>query len=230
MRLAVISCWKYRDCWTPFFELLRRFWPDCSLSLHIVTDECRDRAMIPTGVHMHEYAGDWCENLYQFARNNDDEPFLLMQEDFFFNEPVNNSFVELAENLRARFGAGGCRLFPCPPADLPFEGVPFGVVKTSSLYRVNCQASIWDPKFVMAILSRRNHDTTRPNDWELDGTRIAESLPEPVLSALEPAGPAPFSYLCSAISDGKWMPDAKKLCDKFGVSADWSLRDTIAAL
>lgn len=216
MRIAVISCSKYADCWPAFFGLFRKFWPDCPYPVTLVTDGF-------AGPFKGEYfcsEGNWCQILNRFAASGDDE-VLLLQEDFLLNAPVRQDLVAYGlGQLKAR-AAGLVRLYPCPGANEDYGDPHFGKVKPWTEYRVSCQASIWNARYLQTITGQ----CTTPWDFEIRGSRISSALAREVLAFKRDSGPWPLEYICSAISRAKWNPDAKILCDREGITVDWSLRD-----
>lgn len=235
MRVAVISCWKYRDAWDAFFPLFKKFWPDCHSPVTLITDlgiDKIERAWTPpwTFVSISKQGQDWCSALVRFLESDlltadgqpKDAPVLLLQEDFLLNAPVNQSLIEHALNQMKSRNAGMIRLYPCPGADEDYGDPHYGIVKKGSKYRISCQASIWRPDYLHAIASRCG---STPRDFELNGTKIAESLPDEVLAFKRDSGPWPIQYYCSAISAGKWNPQALEFCRQQGISVDLSLRE-----
>lgn len=225
MKIAMVSCWKYRDCWSPFLALLKRFWPDCPYQLIIATDECRTdydfRYVIPNAeIQAYGKGKSWCEVLAELA-SNVDAPLLIFQEDFLLNAPVKQELVSEALAQLILRKAGMIRLYPCPGAEGDSVNEHFGIVPKGTQYRISCQSSIFNPLYLYAIAQGLNS----PADFEIEGTKRSESLPNEVLAFKREVEPWPMEYLCSAISRGKWNPDAKKLCDYYDIAVDWSLRE-----
>lgn len=216
MRVAVISCWKYRDAWQPFFALFRKFWPDCPYSLVLVSDYI-GTSRIDCATYTHP--GSWCEVLAAFCGSSD-ERFLLFQEDMFLNSPVSNHLINRGFSQMNERNSGMVRLYPCPGGDEDCGDEHFGIVPRGTPYRISCQASIWRPNYLYDIASRFN----TPSEFEINGSRFADTLPDPVLAFRRDVQPWPLSYLCSAISRGLWNPAAKRLCDEHGIENDWTMR------
>ena len=38
MCILVVSCDKYADCWTPFSDCMRKFWPYCPYPVYLCTE------------------------------------------------------------------------------------------------------------------------------------------------------------------------------------------------
>lgn len=211
MRVAVISCWKYADAQEPFFALFEKFWPNCPYTTELVSDI--ESQPLP-----------WCR-VVETLVVQEKESILLLQEDFFFNAPVNQNLIERGlEQMKAR-NAGCVRLYPCPGGIDDYGDPHFAIVPRGTRYRISCQAAIWNPSYLYKIASRFN----TPQEFELQGTVLSNDLPEEVLAFKRDVQPWPLSYECTAIVRGKWTQGAKKLCDEHQIVVDWSRRGFQAA-
>lgn len=224
MIIAVASCWNYRDAWAPFFALLERFWPNHPKT-YLLTDACEDMSMIPANVDLFRFRGagkqSWGHRITAFAEAHVDEPILLMQEDFFLNAPVHGGFVRDCVAVMKGREAASIRLYPCPGADERIGNDYVGLINRGSKYRVSCQATVWEP----LILADLAHRFPRPQDLEISGTEYAAThIQQEMLAVFRDSRPWPISYMCSAISRGKWEPDAKKFCDALEIKVDWNMR------
>lgn len=219
MNLAVITCAKYSDAWPAFFGLLEKFWPDHP-PVDLLTDELPREA--PNGVSMVFHAGKgkpWCDVLRRYA-DVAGGSFLLMQEDFILSAPVRKGKLAMAERGVMEIGAGCFRVFPCPgPPDVSWPFVPRG-----EAYRVSCQAAVWSANYLRKLLQAIPNARTAA-DFELMGTPASNELPQAVMSVHRHHTPWPIEYICTAIVRGKWLPDAKRLCDEHGIEVDWSRRE-----
>lgn len=211
MRIAVVTCWKYRDCWEPFAALFDHFWPNPNATLEFITDSPGSSK------------SSWCDVLNDYITKVQ-EPILLMQEDFFLSAPVRTELVHRAIEQYEAQKAGCVRLYPCPGGIQDYGDPHYAIVPRGTQYRISCQAALWRPSYLKQILSACG---STPFDFEIRGTELAEMLDEPVLAFKRELQPWPMEYLCSAISRGKWNPDAKVLCDRLGISADWSQREFV---
>lgn len=234
MRVVVVSCWKYHDCWEPFATLLGKYWPNHPYAL-LITDhhdqwhflpelDCLDLNRETTNGICDE---SWCSIVAYFAHCKhgptftNDEPFLLMQEDFLLNAPVNQELVEHGLKLMERQAIGAVRLYPCPGATESSDDNYFGPVARHTPYRNSLQATIWRPSYLRAIAERYK----TPSEFELEGSEWASShLKDEVWAFKREVEPWPISYYCSAISRGKWEPAALEFCKQQGIEVDTSMR------
>lgn len=220
-----MSCCAYRDTWSPFFALLRTFWRECPYPLWLLTDHVSPSHIpFPENINIHTY-GDgvsWTAGLADGAWWTGSDPILLMQDDFYLTDRVRPELIERALEQLEIQKAGGVRLYPCPGATADYGDPHFGIVDRGTPYRTSCQATIWNPDYLRDIAL---HAKGTPADFEIKGSRYAsDHLPQEMLAFKREVAPWPLQYLCSAISRGRWNPDAKRLCEEFGIEADWSKR------
>jgi hypothetical protein len=118
--------------------------------------------------------------------------------------------------------AGIVRLYPCPGATSYNGDKFFGEVEKGTRYRVSCQISIFQPTYLAKLAQHAN----TPQEFEIQGSAISDTLPETVLAWRREVTPYPISYEVTAVIRGLWSKGAKDLCAKHGINADFSKRGT----
>lgn len=224
MNLAVITCAAYSDAWPAFFGLLSKFWPDHP-KIHLLTDYIDKSDWRKLHDHDLIHAGEgksWCDVLRYYVANTD-ENFVLMQEDFTLSAPVRTEALKNAEEILNEYRAGCFRVYPCPGA--PETSSYY--VPSCAAYRISCQAAIWKPSYLRRLL-RNMPSAKSAADFELQGSEVSRYIDGDVMSCHRLENPWPIEYICSAITRGKWNPDAKKLCDQHGIEVDWTRREFAA--
>lgn len=219
MKIVVASCSSYSDAWGPFISLFRKYWPNCEYDVVLVTDGGPYEKGLWTRIESTKDGKDygWNENLANFIESDDSDIILLMQEDFFINAPVNVDLIKKGYNYIRRSLATTClRLMPCPGPDYQLDGT-FGIIDSNAAYRVSCQAALWEPDELARILRQTNCIS----DFEISGSK--KSGNGIFLSVYRNHYP-PLPYIVSAISRGKWNPDAIKLCQQEGIEIDTTRR------
>ncbi len=226
MKIMVVSCEKYSDAWKPFFELFKKFWPDCPYETWLVTDCDVDKVpwdlVLPgVGVSAGGSHRSWCGVVEEFVRVFcNSEPVLMLQEDFFFSGPVHQDLIDQALELYGLVKAGCVRLYPCPGPNEIADDCNWGIVHRGQPYRISCQAAIWRPSYLQQIASQFK----TPQEFELQGTPYSCTLPDNVWSYGRDRERWPINYICTAIVRGVWQKGAKDLCDAHGIQVDWSKR------
>lgn len=208
MRIAVASCVAYCDAWAPFSALFRKFWPTCPYELLFITDERNP-------------GQSWCRVVAEFAAQ-EKQPILLMQEDFFINAPVNELLIVKGLQQLEERNAAMVRIYPCPGGDIPYGDKWYAKIPKGTRYRVSCMASIWEPRILAEIASKCGET---PFDFEITGSKLSNDYKEPFLAFRRDVQPWPLSYICSAISRGKWEPHALEFCRANGIEVDTSMRE-----
>lgn len=211
MRVAVISCVGYRDCWDPFDQLFKKFWPNQNYDLVTDTDSP---------------GKPWCKVVADYAAAMN-EPIVLFQEDMFLTRQVDVDLIEHGvSRLFCNLGVGAVRFYPCPGATHEFGDPYFGEVARHTPYRNSLQVTAWQPQYLRAIAERYEV----PADFEMKGSPWASHhRPESVYAFKRDVQPWPLEYICSAISRGKWEPYAIEFCAKYGIKVDTSMREIVTA-
>jgi hypothetical protein len=214
MHIAIITCNAYKDAWPGFLEMQKRYWPTCPYETLIVADDPNAEEPEP-----------WCHVVARHAKHTmehrNHEDILVMQEDFFFTEPVRQDLILEGLYWFRYWNAGACRVYPSPGANGTWDHDRWGFVAKHTRYRINCQATIYRADYLYDIAS--NCGTT-PSDFEVWGSEYSDKLGDMVLAFNYNAQPWPMNYLCSGITRGQWNPDTKRLFDANDISVDWSKR------
>ena len=167
--ILVVSCDRYRDLWTPFFTLFKRYWPDCNMPVYLGTN-CAHADV--AGVTILNAGEDeaWSRRLRYFLQTIDTSYVLVMLEDFFLDRRVSNAEILRQIELLQRLDGVALRLFPNPPADYFLDGV--GILHVQSPYRVSLQAAIWNRRRLMDLLV----DEESPWEFERRGSKRSRAL------------------------------------------------------
>lgn len=200
--------------------MIEVFWPDRPWPATLVSDvDAPDRhggwdRIITFGRDL-----SWSKNLHTALGRTASSHVLLMQEDFFLSGKVDTAFIREAISVSEADKRIGCfRLTPCPGASKPFDGKRWGEHERGVPYRVSCMSAVWSLDYLARICGK----THGAADFEIQGTELSLTEPESVLAVN--VGEHPIPHLASAISRGKWNPDALKLCNTWGVKVDQSRR------
>jgi hypothetical protein len=218
MIIAVSSCWAYRDAWKPFFELFRRFWPDCRYPVYLLTDRF-DNSI--SDVEPFIADGSWGQLLAKFAQNHRETSILLLLEDYFFNAPVQSDAIEEALDIMKTWDALACRLYPHPGANQSVEwSETWGLISREEDYRISCMAGIWKPIVLHTLASQ--FDT--PWAFEVQGTALTQRYAGDIYSWKRSCKPWPLDYPWTGILRGQWNPEATRLFETLKMDVDLSQR------
>lgn len=207
MKLAMVSCLKYADCWKPFELLFRKFWPDCPYELEKVTDEANP-------------GQSWNSVVSEFAGRTKGIVGIF-QEDFWLNAPVMQSLVEHGIQQLSERNAAMVRLYPCPGGEIEYGDPYFAEIPKGARYRVSCQLSLWQSDVLRKIVSQFQ----TPQDFEIHGSELSAKFDEPFLAWKRDVTPFPVSYQVTAVVNGKFQRSALDLCAQHGIEVDLSMRE-----
>ncbi|MCH8996880.1 MAG: hypothetical protein IID48_01270 [Proteobacteria bacterium] len=218
--ILIVSCDPYRDVWRPFFQLFRKYWPDCPYDVYLQTNHLDfdepGVTVIKCGPDI-----DWSSNLIRALERLSADRVLLLLEDFFFTQPVNGARLRRLESFMTERQAAYLRLVPKPPPDRPCADQPgVGAIAKGAPYRMSTQASFWDRRILIGLL--RSGESA----WEAEmaGSRRSAALERSFLSVdAAPREDWPLCYMNTVIKR-KWTPEAVAFCRQAGVPLDLSLR------
>jgi hypothetical protein len=223
MKVAVVSCWKYRDAWQPFYEFFKLYWPDFDGEVWLITDEYPDGVEVWPGKHVF-IAGQisWAGRLQAWIDYTETDVFLLMHEDYFLmNKPETDALKQFESYFKTEPDLGCLRVYPCPGPDISYDRDDrLGIVGIKADYRISCQSAFWRSSYITKILEKVS---TSP-EFELNGTPLSRIHPEMILSVKRELPRWPFQYYCTAIVQGCWQRGALELCKRHGIRVDLSLR------
>lgn len=228
--LLLCSCDAYEDTWVPFFTLLQRQWPQFDLPIVLNTEHkvfTFPGFDICTINQRYTKSIPWGQRMVDCLANIDTEYVLLMLDDFFLCESVDDTrFRQTLEWMRTDPKiASFCFHIIKDKNNVPDSRFP-GFVKRPlrGEYRFNCQAGLWNTKQLA--------NSIRPNEnpwvWETLGNRRSFKSDMDYYCA-DDAYPPVFDYrFGSGIIRGRWyLPYVQPLFKKYDITIDFSKRGDI---
>jgi hypothetical protein len=223
--LVVASCAAYADAWIPFSRLFHKFWPDFKGSKILVSDAA--------GVEMPDFQQltlprdeGWIGNLSNALEMIESDSIILSQEDFFLTNPALDQTVLDINSWLLMSGYDAARLYPCPGAKGRVISSRLAVIDADEPYRCSCQMAIWRRTSLQKITDGLVLEGKRTAaDFELFGGVYTAGMK--LAGWREEGHPStwPVSYLCSAITRGRWSQLALKLCRDNGIDLSGSSRE-----
>jgi len=216
--VLVVSCDKYSDLWSPFFQLFRKHWPDCPYEVFLGTNylsfDSNGVTSIPIGQDR-----SWAENLRFMLDAVDSSRIIMFLEDFLMIDGADTPKIRRLVELAGRHKVGCLRLFPHPTPTGRLAGFgDIGMIQPGDEWRVSTQTAIWDKKLLYSL--------AKPGfsawQFEIIGSLLSDTLPDLFWSVYEPA----VNY-CNGVVLGKWVPQGLEACGKAGVKVDLESRGTI---
>jgi hypothetical protein len=201
----------FEDCWSPFFALFARYWPDCPYPVVLNTETKSARfggldlrcAQVALGATRRL---SWSECLAR-CLDGITTPFVLyLQEDYFLEAPVQQQHLEtfLDELLNDR--ADVIRLMECDGSGPwhPTGNPLLWAVDQRATYRIALQAALWRKSTLRAHL--RAHES--PWQLEVFGSARARRVRDRVLCVnrdrFHGEGREIIPYRPTGIVKGQW--------------------------
>ncbi|MDI1355016.1 MAG: hypothetical protein PSX36_08860 [bacterium] len=224
--ILVLSCDKYADIWPVFFQFFKKYWSDCPFPVYLANNF---KIVELEGVKqiLSQKKSTWSEELQIILGNIPEDNVILILEDYFIYQKVDNREVLRAIALFENMKAGYLRLacFPKMYDELwPFEpkinDLAYGVISKNANYRVSLQIALWNKDVLQGLLNSEES----PWQFEIEGSKRADVVEHPFLCLI--ADPhknyvhGPITYYCTALSAGKWMRGALKLCKQNKIEVD----------
>ncbi|MEO6567540.1 MAG: hypothetical protein ABIO94_02155 [Opitutaceae bacterium] len=221
--LLVLSCDAYADLWPPFFNLLRRHWPDCPFPIFLGAGEA---AIAPPGITCLQSNGgkDWSRCASDYLEALPHEHILVMLDDFFLRRRVQT--IRILECLRfaKTHDATQLRLIPRPkPTNRLPEQTNIGSCAVGSPYRLSTQAAIWNRRKLHALL--REHESIW--EFEMNGNLRANASPDGFFSVRRGVLPYEGLFAHHVIEKGKWLPHERWIFQRQLIGCDFSRRSAL---
>lgn len=175
--LVVSSSDKYEDTWYPYFELIKKYWPQHPHQICLITEtkQCHIDGL-NIRVFNYEAQYSWSERLYRTLEQLDAKYIIFSLEDFFLLGSVDNGQIERClEWMEQDADIVQCRLYACDDDTLTEDEryAPFRWVNNDTRYlRADTQAAVWKRTELMQLIDLRE------NPWQFEinaSTRIKQT-------------------------------------------------------
>ena len=148
--VLVVSCDNYSDLWEPFFELFRRFWPDCSFPVYLLTNkmkpEIRNLTVLSVGEDI-----SWSDNLLKALTLIPEDHVLLFIDDLFLYDCVNTAAIQQIVTFVVNNDANCVIMDPHMKPDYPQNEI-MGVLSKGAIYRTSTVLPIWRKSTLSELL------------------------------------------------------------------------------
>jgi len=218
MAVLVISCDRYATCWTPFFSMFYKMWPQFDGQVYLGNNnldyqfEDKDIGIINIGAD-----NSWCDNVAAMLEKIDKQYVMVFLEDFIIKKPIDNAVVWDAYTFLREEKAGYYRLSTNPRGTKKYNrSKTHRQITPLDYYCVNTSAGIWNKDILKQLL----HEGYSAWDFEIKNSKQANAedrLPAIFLSSIKNQ-----IKIINAITSGKWMPKAVRFLKKNGIVVDTS--------
>lgn len=221
--LIVNSCDSYEDTWYPFFKLLKKYWPNLKYDIVLNTETKRfsyEGLNIRTIKATSKINQIWSNRLYNVLKKINTEFVIIMCDDFFIREPVDQKRIDYCINNfdkdTATFNFE--KTYSCEDINCSLEG--FKLRPDNSTYRLSCQAGIWNRIKLMELLD------CNMNPWEWETSNPKNNYKFYINCGNFIINYGYENHKWMGICKGKWViNDVKPLFKKENINIDFNLRN-----
>ena len=232
LTILVNSSDGFEDCWSPFFTLFEKYWPDCACPV-VLNTETKDASFPGLALQASRVAlGEsrrltWSECLARCLDRIHTPYVLYLQEDFFLEAPVQTALIESFLNTLRSGRADVIRLMECGGSGPwhPTEDPLLWRVDQNAVYRIALQAALWRKSTL------RSHLRMHESPWQLEvfGSARARRLKDQVLCVNRDRFHGPglevFPYGPTGVVKGRWERHiVEPLFAQHGIDMDFSVR------
>lgn len=228
--IFVSSSDAYEDCWIPFFTLLDKYWPNCSLPivLNTNTKEFSYPGLNISCPMVSARSGRklaWGARLKKSLEFVQDDIILFMLDDYFIQSPVVVDKVEELVELMEKDDLTHIMLYPIPGPN-HMSQFPMLVERGQRAeYRFSFQVGLWRKERLSYYL-REHEDPWHAERW---GTRRAWTVKDSFFcldkSNFEKNGPIIDYLVTGGLVGGKWVgEEVVSLFEDNSIEVDFSGR------
>jgi hypothetical protein len=236
LTVLVNSTDTFNDCWQPFFQLFKRYWPSCpcDVVLNTETREYSDTELklVCSKTQANDPAGSprlpWSDCLIRCLDAVRTPYVLYLQEDYFLNGPVDQEFVAQCVDVMVEHAVPHIRLmevdFRARYGRTDLHPLLWQIDQRAN-YRVSLQAGLWSVAALKDLL--RSGESA----WNFERRGSVRAMSKPgvylcqSLEQFNQRGRYPIPYQPTGIVRGKWYaPAVVELFAANGISVDYSRR------
>lgn len=226
LTILISSFDNFSDCWKPYLHGLKKYWPDCTYDIFIITNYKDVEDGRAKAIKVGDDKG-WSRNMLEALKHIDTPYIFCTQEDFWIQKPVNTSVIEDYIAIMEQDKADYIRLFPAPPPNYDFpDDRRLGIIADDAPYRTSLQVALWRKTILQELIIPNEN----PWHFELRGTVRSRKYSERFLCVKRffDENDQPYhygvDYVCTAINKGRWSKAAKEYARSEGLQIDFTNR------
>ena len=225
--LLVNSCDKYATAWYPYFELVKKYWPEHPKKIYLNSERkryiCENLNIISINASAES---TWSARLYRALEAIDTKYVIFSLEDFFLLGKVDQKAIDQCiEWMEDDPDIAVCRLSTWDAKGLEqrWKGSNFRIAPPTMKYRLDTQVALWNRETLMSFIDLSE------SPWEFEGNgskRIISSnkkflwyFQEDVFDINKMIFPYSIDQRCGyGIAWGKWLWNNKRWFLKNGIN------------
>ena len=224
--LLINSCDKYHTAWRPYFELIKKFWPQHPQKIYLNTETI---SFTCEGLNIINIYSDpsisWSKRLLNVLRQIATKYIIFSLEDAFLLGFVNQDTIETCIVwMEATPQIAECRLsaHDCIESGIIWKNSNFRVIPKEHAYRVDTQVAIWNREMLISLID----ETENPWKFEQNASKRAANTNWIFLWHYQAnktdVSKIPFPYLIDqhygyGIAWGHWLWNNRQWFEKNGI-------------
>jgi len=173
--ILVVGFDGYIDVWNHFFSLINNYWPDrpkTYLATSELTPNYKDVTVLPAGP-----GSEWSKRTYNALQHIDTPYVILMLEDFYITDFVDNNVLADSINL---IKSNDIKFYQIQSPNYKRDkklGYAFNnnedirVIPSDKDYVLNLQSVIWNKEYLMSVIGNKNY-----NAWVFELNNIHKDI------------------------------------------------------
>ena len=220
--IVVMSCDAYSDLWSDFFKFKKLFWQKCPYNTYLVTNTKKCNSKDATTIN----CGDdlnWIGRLRYCLNQIDEEIIILMLEDYFISNDVDQTIVDETIDFFQNENASYYKLetrgtrFP-----KKYKKEYVRLVTPDIRYGISLITSIWDKRFLLKILGDDDYTA-----WEFEIRRNMDDDISKTTNELCLCDTRNILNISHMVQRGKYLRKGLKRFQKKGHRIDYASRGKI---
>lgn len=213
--VLILSCDKYSDLWTPFFQEFWKHWPDCPYKVYLGSNEITPPSDTKAISLLSGKDLDWSSSFKKILDQITEEHILVWIEDAFISSQVSTHHIQAAFEFLAQSDVKQIHMKPVPKPDTVINE-SFGTYDRRAPYRVTA-VGFWRKSTLMKLL------LSGENAWNFEIMGSYRTAYEDGYHCLLTP---PFRYE-HMVEKGCWIKNGLDYCAKEKISIDVAKRTTI---
>lgn len=216
LSILVVSCDKYADLWPVFFNLFNKYWAKCSYNVYLGSNYKTYNGVRNISIHEDK---SWTENVKNMLVNIDSNYVILLLEDFFITDYVDESRIEDVLAYVKDNQVDIMRLWPVPkPEKVVDKDKSIGLVRNGSPYCISTMPAIWKKDVLLQLLEEKQ------SAWEFEqnNSKIASAYQIKIMSTMQPC-----IKIINGVERGKWYKSSVNILRGKGITINTEKRGCI---
>ena len=220
MCILVVSCDKYADCWTPFSDCMRKFWPDCPYPVYLCTESGEPEAGTVYSRALHSPNPSWTGRLREVCAQIQEEYIFITLEDHWLAGKIDQEKIVADVTLLRQHKEVGVVYLDYLTPTMPIWSKDGGYreIPTGTQYRLAAGPSVWRKEF-LCIACAEDADA-----WNFE--RVKSFSPETYSYTVLTCKDSQYQRIhpAGSVQRGKWQLCVRSFAAQNGLNIDTSHR------